>query len=132
MCPPGNNGATRELAYSPRRGRHAVKVGLASTIALVFAVRYNWPHPSWVLMMILPGMLPVLGASIQVFMARPAAVLLAGVFSLLVVATFIQEPVLLSVVIGVLIFGVVYGVTGSVAPAIWSGFSGDSSRLLLR
>jgi uncharacterized membrane protein YccC len=47
-----------ELAYSPRRGRHAVKVGLASTIALVFAVRYNWPHPSWVLMMILPGMLP--------------------------------------------------------------------------
>jgi uncharacterized membrane protein YccC len=43
-----------------------------------------------------------------------AAVLLGGVFSLLVVATFIQEPVLLSVVIGLLIFGVIYGTTSSV------------------
>jgi len=108
-----------ELAYSPRRGRHAVKVGLASTLALVFAVRYNWPHPSWVLMMILPGMLPVLGASIQVFMARLAAVLLGGIFSLLVVATFIQEPVLLSVVIGLLVFAVIYGVTGTVGAAVF-------------
>jgi uncharacterized membrane protein YccC len=70
-------------------------------------------------MMILPGMLPVLGASIQVFMARLAAVLLGGVFSLLVVATFIQEPLLLSVVIGLLIFGVIYGVTGPVGPAVF-------------
>lgn len=108
-----------ELAYSPRRGRHAVKVALASTIALVFAVRYNWPHPSWVLMMILPGMLPVLGAAIQTIMGRLAAVLLGGIFSLLVVATFIQEPVLLSVVIGLLIFGVIYGVTGPVGPAVF-------------
>ncbi len=108
-----------ELAYSSRRGRHAVKVALASTIALVFAVRYNWPHPSWVLMMILPGMLPVLGAAIQTVMGRLAAVLLGGVFSLLVVATFIQEPLLLSVVIGLLIFGVIYGVTGPVGPAVF-------------
>jgi uncharacterized membrane protein YccC len=103
-----------ELAYSPRRGRHAVKVGLASTIALVFAVRYDWSHPSWVLMMILPAMMPVVGAAIEIVMARLAAVFLGGVFSLLVVATFIQEPVLLSVVIGLLIFGVVYGMTSSV------------------
>jgi uncharacterized membrane protein YccC len=108
-----------ELAYSPRRGRHAIKVALASTIALVFAVRYNWPHPSWVLMMILPGMLPVLGASIQVFMARLAAVLLGGIFSLLVVVTFIQEPLLLSIVIGLLIFGVIYGVTGAPDPTVF-------------
>jgi uncharacterized membrane protein YccC len=108
-----------ELAYSPRRGRHAVKVALASTIALVFAVRYNWPHPSWVLMMILPGMLPVLGAAIQTIMGRLAAVLLGGIFSLLVVATFIQEPLLLSVVIGLLIFGAIYGVTGPVGPAVF-------------
>ncbi len=108
-----------ELAYSPRRGQHAVKVALASTIALVFAVRYNWPHPSWVLMMILPGMLPVLGAAIQTIMGRLAAVLLGGIFSLLVVATFIQEPLLLSVVIGLLIFGVIYGVTGPVGPAVF-------------
>ena len=108
-----------ELAYSPRRGRHAIKVALACTIALVFAVRYDWPYPSWVLMMILPGMLPVLGAAIQTFIVRLAAVLLGGVFSLLVVATFIQEPVLLSVVIGLLIFGVVYGVTGPVGPAVF-------------
>jgi len=107
-----------ELAYSPRRGRHAIKVALASTLALVFAVRYNWPHPSWVLMMILPGMLPVLGAAIQTIMGRLAAVLLGGIFSLLVVATFIQEPLLLSVVIGLLIFGVIYGVTGPVGPAV--------------
>ncbi len=75
-----------ELAYSPRRGRHAIKVGLASTIALVFAVRYDWGHPSWVLMMILPSMLPILGAAIQIVMIRLTAVLLGGVFSLVVVA----------------------------------------------
>jgi uncharacterized membrane protein YccC len=108
-----------ELAYSPRRGRHALKVGLASTIALLIAVRYDWGHPSWVLMMILPSMLPVLGAAIQIVVIRLTAVLLGGVFSLLVVATFIQEPVLLSAIIGLLIFGVVYGVTGPVAPGVF-------------
>ena len=92
---------------------------MASTIALVFAVRYDWPHPSWVLMMILPGMLPVFGAAIQIVMARLAAVFLGGVFSLLVLATVIQEPVLLSVVIGLLIFGVIYGGTGPVGSTMF-------------
>ena len=111
--------ADGELAYTQRRGRHAVKVALACTIALLITVRYDWGHPAWVLMMILPGMQPVVGAAIQIFMARLAAVVLGGVLSLVVVATFVQEPVQMSAALGLVTFAIVYAMASPAGTAVF-------------
>lgn len=64
-------------------------------------------------------------------MARLAAVFLGGVFSSLVVPTFIQESVLLSVVIGLLIFGVVYKMTSSVDQVVFVNMGNTIPVLVL-